>query len=312
VSTYPPVTDRECADALARIRARHEKHPDPRWWQAEPDSDEAASSVLAYLRANHARYSRGLAAADVWDELVVSAWLYWQRARAERELLHRARYYGLSLADLGAFLGIHTRQGMQDRLDGLDGLLGEYARIRAEPRGPATGDGHTAAVTRLPRAKRSARGADLHATRQQRAEAKAKPTRENWINQHRLAITTALWDLLEQAARVGIHPEKSEDPAPEDSDEDTDEDTDETPPPAPPGLGDYLAWIVENLTREQISTGLMGLAGLALGELRSRDAVTELPRNHGLAQAMRATDRLRGAYADLTPADSPSPSPGTR
>jgi hypothetical protein len=306
VSTYPPVTDRECADALARIRARHEKYPDLGWWQAEPDSDEAASSVLAYLRKNHARYSRDLAAADVWDELVVSAWRYWQRARAERELLHRARYYGLSLADLGAFCGIHTRQGMQDRLDGLDGLLGEYARIRAQAPRPATGDGYTAAVTRLGRANRSARGADLHAARGTRAEAKAKPTRENWLSQHRLAITAALWDLLEQAARVGIHPEKSDDPTVEESDEDTDE-QDPATAPVPPGLGDYLAWIVENLEREQISTGLMGLAGLALGELRTRDAVTELPRNHGLHQAIRATDRLRAAYADLTSANARSP-----
>ncbi|MGH3715436.1 MAG: hypothetical protein ACRDT4_18520, partial [Micromonosporaceae bacterium] len=121
MASYPPVTDAEADAALRRIRTRHERREDPHWWQAEADGPEAAYRVLDYLRRRSqpgpTQLPAGLAAADVWDELILSAWCWWDHKARERELLARAQRYGLSLSDLGAFLGIRSRQGMRDYLD---------------------------------------------------------------------------------------------------------------------------------------------------------------------------------------------------
>ncbi len=152
MSTYPPVTDAEADDALRRIRRRHEARDDPRWSEAEPDYDQAPHTVLSYLRRRHGTLPRGLAGDDAADALLVSAWTHYQQLKQERDLLRLARTYGHSFGDLAAYLGLRSRQGAQDHLDALEALLAEYSRINQEPRKPATGDGKTSALTRLPRA----------------------------------------------------------------------------------------------------------------------------------------------------------------
>jgi hypothetical protein len=193
MATYPPVTDRERDTALARIAARHLRREDTRWSEANADSDTAAYDVLAYLRRRHAQLPIGLAADDIWDELVLSAWVYWDQRRRERELLHRARCYGLSLSELGRYLGIATRQGMRDYIDRLDALLAEHSLIATAAPGPATGDGRTDPLSRFLGTSRAQRGTDVYSARARRVAARAKPARDDWIIAHhpRIAVDWA-------------------------------------------------------------------------------------------------------------------------
>lgn len=298
MATYPSVTDRERDAALSRIRLRHEKREDPRWSEAEADSDEAAYTVLAYLRKRHAGLPRGLAAANVWDELVLSAWVYWDRKSRERELLRRARHYGFSLAQLGAFLGIGTRQGMRDYLDRAEALLDERAHIIETSRAAATGDGKTDVLARFGRTTRAARGADVHATRAKRRANRVKTTRTDWIASRADVIIATGQRLLDEAARLGIHPHPTEDPSPASSEED---EPGLEEGPVEIGIGDYLAWLVDDLKVGHVGTGTFGTLGLVLGELRAHSAVTGQPANHGIHRAIRAGDQLRASYAELTP-----------
>ena len=78
--------------------------------------------VLAYLRGRWLRTPEG-AYDDVWDELILDAALYWDELARRRALLTRARRLGVSLSELGAHLGIGSRQGVRDYLDRLAATL---------------------------------------------------------------------------------------------------------------------------------------------------------------------------------------------
>lgn len=129
-ATFPPVGDLERDDALARIARRHQKHDDPRWSGAGTE----ARDVLDYLSRHRDRLPRQVADDDAWDELVLSAWVYWNERRRERELLRHALARGLSLGEVGAFVGLHSRQGLRDHLDSLDARLHEYHHLTREHR----------------------------------------------------------------------------------------------------------------------------------------------------------------------------------
>jgi hypothetical protein len=289
VSTYPPVTDRERDAALARIARRHRQREDTRWSAAGLDEHSGARDVLEYLRRRnqpgHIPLPAALAADDIWDELVLAAWVHWDERRAERERLHRARRYGLSYADIGRYLGIGTRQGARDYLDRLDAAVDEYTRINHTRHGPATGDGATDPLARLAGTTRAARGADVHAARAARAAATARPARTDWITTHQPQITSAITALLTHTARAGIHPEP------------TDPDTE-------PGLGDYLAWLDEDITthhtEQAIRPDTIATLGLALAELATHPTVGALPPNHGLHLAIKTAHQLRATYAQAT------------
>ena len=277
MATYPPVGDQERDDALRRIALQLDRFDDSRRSEAGTEARE----VLSYVRSRHAQLPRALTSAIGRDELILSAWVYWDERRRERELLHRTLREGKALAEVGAFLGIRTRQGMRDYLDRLDALLAEYHRATGSSRGPATGDGTTDALRRHGGRSRAERGADVHSTRAGRAAARQKPTRAAWIERHHQRITATVQDLLAQCARLGIHPHPSdEDDLPE--------------------LGDYLAWLAEDLGRGEFDHGSFGSLGLTLGDLRPHPALQTLAANHGLQLAIRAVDRLRADYADLT------------
>ena len=108
--------------------------------------------MLAYLRARHAQLPRA-PSAIARDELILSAWVFWDELRRERELLKRVLREGKSLAEIGAFLGLRTRQGVRHYLDRLDALLAEHHRTAtpATTRSVATGDGATDPLKRLHR-----------------------------------------------------------------------------------------------------------------------------------------------------------------
>lgn len=284
MATTPPITDRERDAALARIARRHAKYDDPHWSEANADSEDAAHEVLRYLARNHSRLPRQLVADDVWDELILEAWCEWDWRARRSERHHRALRCGLSLADLGRYLGIESRQGMQDHLDRNDALVAEYRRINGEPVLPATGDGSTDPLSWFLGRPRAARGADVHAGRQARHRRRTKPARQDWITQHQDMIVSVVRDLLDQAARIGLHPDPTDD-------------ADEL---GTDGLGDYLHWLRQDYHRG-CDSGTIATLGLALGELRSHSTVRPLPNNHGLRLVMARADRLRAAYGQLAP-----------
>jgi hypothetical protein len=125
VSVYPYVGDRERDAAVRRIAQRH-RHEDPSWSQAGSEGDDPARDVLAYLHKQHARLPRAVSTADAVDALVLAGWIWWDERRRERELLRRARSYGHSLRELGAFLGLETRQATYEYLDRLDALIAAH------------------------------------------------------------------------------------------------------------------------------------------------------------------------------------------
>jgi hypothetical protein len=315
VATFPPVGDLERDAALHRIERKHLAYGDSHWSEAGSE----ARDVLDYLRRHRSRLPRQLVDDDAWNELVLSAWVYWDERRREAELIRHALARGLSLREVGAFVGLHTGQGLRDYLDSLDARLHEYRRLTREPRpeqtdldgpdllvddhddspddgaeGPSTGDaggdpdddgGSQPRRSRNPYLRfqgrpRARRGADGRFTRSRRAAANARPAREIWIERHHQRIHTVLTDLLEQAARLGFRPVAGDD--------------DELP-----GLGDYLTWITED-SETGVDHGTFGSIGLALGELRTHPEVTALARHHRIHRAIAAADRLRADYAALT------------
>lgn len=276
MATYPPIGDQERDAALARIASRHAQFDDSRWSEAGSEPRD----VLAYLRRRQAQLPYALAARDVWDELVLSAWVEWDERRREAELLHRALRLGLSLREVGQYLGIGSRQGMRDYLDRLDAVLADHAQSCTVARGPATGDGSTDPLTRWTHSTRAQRGADVHATRAKRAASRARPARQTWIAANQDRIAGVVGSLLEQTDRIGIEIADSADDA-------------------EPGLGDYLSWLAADLERAEFDAGSFGALGLALGELRAHPAVTERAGNHGIHRAIAAVDHLRADYAEL-------------
>lgn len=167
MATPPRPTHAEVAAALARIQARHERADD----QHRAAMGTGPREVLDYLRRRSSNTPRATAADDVWDELILSAALHWEELERERSLLRRARSLGLSLSELGAHLGIRTRQGTQDYLDRLDALV-------------------------------QAGTPDVHLSREARRRAKARPADQRWLDEHHEEVHGALDRLLGQVARV--------------------------------------------------------------------------------------------------------------
>jgi hypothetical protein len=309
VAMYPFVGDRERDAALRRITARHLRREDTRWSEAGSEGDDAARDVLDYLRRHHGRMPGVVAGEDALDELVLAAWVWWDERRRERELLRRARSYGHSLAELGAFLGLATRQATYEYLDRLEALLAAHdadqarqqrvalERVTAQvaidhhPRDPEaiTGPAGTSVLParhdlyRRTRGRRaSAVGADPGELRTRRRDNRALPARERWIAEALPHIDAVVAGLLAQCQRLGF------DPSEHDSDEFE--------------LEDALAVLAGHRAQARYTAATFGALGLALGELRHRPEITGLARNHGIHQAITAADRLRAEYAALSTA----------
>lgn len=167
MATPPRPTQAEVAAALERIRARHERTDD----QHRAAMGTEPREVLDYLRRRSSTVPRATAADDVWDELILSAALHWEELERERALLRRARSLGLSLSELGAHLGIRTRQGTRDYLDRLDALV-------------------------------QAGTPDVYLSRDARRRARARPADQRWLDDHHEEVRGVLDQLLAQVARV--------------------------------------------------------------------------------------------------------------
>jgi hypothetical protein len=167
----PKISAVERDAAIARIDRRHARIDDPRRSELGTDPRE----VLAFvLNRGPVGVPRWVAAADHTDALVLWTWCWWEDRRTERRLLRQGLAAGLSLSDLGAPLGITSRQGVRDRLDRLSGLL-EYDRP------------------------------DEQITRDARRQNRARDARQRWIEDHRDEVRAVLLALL--IARCGLGPQ---------------------------------------------------------------------------------------------------------
>jgi hypothetical protein len=168
VSTPPRITAVERDAAIARIDRRHARIDDPRRSELGFEPREVIAFILDRGPAGVPRW---VSAADHLDAVVLSTWCWWEDRRTERRLLRQALHLGTSLAELGAPLGIRTRQGMRDRLDRLEALL-TYDRP------------------------------DEQLTRIARRDVAHRDGRQDWIDAHHEEIRAALLALQAQTIRV--------------------------------------------------------------------------------------------------------------
>jgi hypothetical protein len=168
VSTPPRITAVERDAAIARIDRRHARIDDPRRSELGTEPREVIRFVLDRGPAGVPRW---IAAADHLDAVVLSTWCWWEDRRTERRLLRQAVMLGTSLSELGAPLGIRTRQGLRDRLDRLEALL-TYDRP------------------------------DEQLTRIARRDLGHRDRRQDWIDAHRDQIRAVLLALSAQTSRV--------------------------------------------------------------------------------------------------------------
>ncbi|MHA6797575.1 hypothetical protein ACVGVM_29315 (plasmid) [Pseudonocardia bannensis] len=263
MATPPRITAAERDAALARIARRHARIDDVR--RSELGSEPR--DVIAYvLGRGPAGVPRWVAAADHADALVLMTWCWWADRRTERRLLRQGRHLGLSLAELGAPLGITSRQGVQDRLDRLDALL-EYDRP------------------------------DEQLTRTARREARNRDARQVWIDRNRDAVRAVLAGLLAQAHRLLDTDLPDTDlPAAPDGHRPR-ADTNGHLPGAGPGAGDWLDELAADYDSDALSPATLAVAGLVAAELRTTPAVLALDPRHRLHTALREVEALRARYA---------------
>ncbi|MDR7304610.1 hypothetical protein [Haloactinomyces albus] len=122
--TPPRVTRQELEAAVQRIHSRRSKVDD----QNRELLGNDPASTLDYLRKYTDRdIPSWVRQADVADCLILHVWTWWEDRRRERALLRAGLREGMFLSQLGAPLGISSRQGVRDALDRLEALL-EYDR----------------------------------------------------------------------------------------------------------------------------------------------------------------------------------------
>ena len=204
---------------------------------------------------------------------MLGAGIDWDERRRERELLRRARSYGHSLGELGAFLGLNTRQATYDYLDRLQALVEAHAtdqarQVRAAserverqraadqltrdpelvagPMGTSTLPAHDDLYRRNRGRRASAAGADPETVRERRRNRRVLPARGRWIAEHHSELDRVLSDLLTQLSRLGIEVRDQES-----------EDFE---------LEDILSLLARHRASGDYSPATFGALGLALGE----------------------------------------------
>lgn len=165
MATPPRITDAERDAAITRIVERHDRIDDPRRSELGSDPRDVVTFVL---NRGPAGVPRWVQAADHHDAVVLSSWCWWEERRRERRLLRQGITLGLSATELGAPLGIRSRQGVRDRLDRLDALL--------------TSD-----------------RPDEQLGREARRAARQRDAGQNWLDQHRSEVRPVLLALVGQA-----------------------------------------------------------------------------------------------------------------
>jgi hypothetical protein len=257
MATPPRITDAELAAALHRIARRHDRIDDPR----RSAMGSEPRDVLDYLAGRGAAgIPRWVAAADTADALILHTWCWWDERRREHRLLRTGRTLGLSLAELGAPLGITTRRGTQDRLDRLDALL-TYDRP------------------------------DEQLTRTARREDRARDARQLWIDTHRDEVRAVLAGFLAQARRVFDAAPPTDDGVDPEIGPDTDASGD------PMGERGWLDELAADYAADHMTPATLAVAGLAVAELRATPGVLSLDPRHRLHAVLRDVNALRARMA---------------
>lgn len=167
MATPPRITEIERDAAVERIAARHRRIDDPRSSALGTEPRDVISFVLDRGPAGVPRW---VAALDHHDALVLSTWCWWEERRRERRLLRQGLHLGLTAGELGAPLGMSSRQGLRDRLDRLDALLSHDRP-------------------------------DEQLSRDARRAGRERDARQHWIDVHRAHVRSVLAGLIAQTRR---------------------------------------------------------------------------------------------------------------
>ncbi|WP_018588931.1 hypothetical protein [Salinispora arenicola] len=139
MATPPRITDDQATQALHAITGRRAAIDDPHREQLGDDLTPLdVLHMLSYLRKHSGSgIPNQVRRADIADAMRLRVWLWWHCQAIERWLLERAEDLTMNRRDLGHLLGVRTGQGLVDRRDRLQALLGEHGRpdeklIRAE------------------------------------------------------------------------------------------------------------------------------------------------------------------------------------
>lgn len=149
MATPPRVSDDQALQALRAIASRRAAIDDSHRGQLGDDLVPLdVLHALSYLRkCSGSGVPTPIRRADVADAMRLRVWLWWHGQGIERWLLEWAEELGMNRRDLGRLLGVRTGQGLVDRRDRLQALLGEHGRpdeklIRAERAERASGLPH--------------------------------------------------------------------------------------------------------------------------------------------------------------------------
>lgn len=237
MSTPPRITRAELRGSLHRIIARRLKIEDPHLEELATDPDQAdPREVLDYLlRRSGPSVPRWVRQADVTDGLVLNVWLWWEDRRREAALLRAGVRLGLFATQLGAPLGITSRQGVPDRLARLEALL-KYDRP------------------------------DETLTREARRVDGEQDQRHRWVRDHQAELAAVAGNLLAAAARFEV-------------------------------TGEWLEELDADHSAGAWSPASLGVLGLAVAEVRTAPAVTELESTHNVHRAILAAEDLRARFA---------------
>ncbi|MBN9739187.1 hypothetical protein PP1_029785 [Pseudonocardia sp. P1] len=272
MATPPRITDVERDAAITRISDRHSRIDDPRRSELGTDPRDVISWVLDRGTAG---VPTAVSAADHHDAVVLNTWCWWEERRRERRLLRQGLQLGLSAGELGAPLGIRSRQGLRDRLDRLDALL-----VHDRPDEQLTRDARRARRTRDPQ--------------------------QVWIDRHRSTIRAALAGLIAQAERfhrsIGDPDagQEHDDLRPPTEDHETArsvEAVDEFDDESASDIEDWLVELRVDYEQDELTPATLAVAGLLGAEIRSHPRALELHRRHRLHDALAAIDELRAAFA---------------
>jgi hypothetical protein len=138
VTTPPRPSRSDCEAALRRIHERRRAAGDDHPLALSEDPRE----VLAYLRQ---RGRQGLVADtsgdDVTDALTLRLYLWWEGEATELWLLEAAEALGRNRRVIGSALGLSSGQGLKDRIERKQAMLGRVPVDAEPPRIPAAPPG---------------------------------------------------------------------------------------------------------------------------------------------------------------------------
>ena len=274
MATPPRPTRAEVDAAIARIHRRHERIDDLRRSELGTEPREVIDFVL---RRGRSGIPTWVGFGDHLDALILMNHCWWEDRHRELRLVTGARRNLATLSEIGARLGIKTRQGVLD-----------YENRRR-------------ALAELGRP-------DEQLIRAARREAAGRTARQAWVDAHRDRVRSVLTALYAQALRVlGPPPTDPEDldgaaPGGDIAGEQTNSDASTVPADASEDLAEVWEWLDElraALRDEQITDGTVSLAALAAAALQSLPTVAVLGPHHPLRGVLRDLNLLR-AELDAT------------